>query len=111
MKPAPSSTTAAGRGNAAIAPGSSAAQVAKRGGEVWHVIAFTFRREADAEKRARSINEKYSNLHAQVFTPSGGPPYLVALGGRMSREEAEVMRRKARAEGLPRDTYVRNYTR
>lgn len=77
--------------------------------DAWRVIAFTFRREADAQNRARLVNEKHPALHADVFSPSGGPPYLVVLGGAMTREEAEQLRRKARSAGMPRDTYVQNY--
>ncbi len=84
---------------------------ASKHGDVWHVIAFTFDREADARKRAQAINEKHPALHADVFSPSGGSPYLVTLGGGMSREEAEQLRRRARASGMPHDTYIQNYQR
>lgn len=75
----------------------------------WRVIAYTFRRQAEAEKRAKSINERHPNLRAEVFSPRAGAPYLVSLGGMMTREAAEQLRSRARGEGLPRDTYVQNY--
>jgi eukaryotic-like serine/threonine-protein kinase len=48
-------------------------------------------------------------LRPEVFTPNGRAPYLVTVGGVMSRDEAFAMARKARSEGLPRDSYAQNY--
>ena len=46
-----------------------------------------------------------------VFSPTGRAPYLVTVGGSMSHDQAEAFRNKARNEGLPRDTYMQNYSR
>jgi hypothetical protein len=77
---------------------------------VWRVVSYTFNQAKDAQKKANSINEKWPTLHAAVFAPEPGrSPYLVALGGRMTRDEAMRLRRKAVAAGLPRDTYAQNF--
>jgi len=78
-------------------------------GPVWRVVLYTYAHQADAESKARSVNAKHPGLGAEVFTPSGGSPYLVVAGGRMSREDATRMRQKVRALGLPRDSYIQNY--
>jgi eukaryotic-like serine/threonine-protein kinase len=57
-----------------------------------------------------SIAQKHSELRPEVFTPNGHAPYLVTVGGAMSRDDAFAMARKARDEGLPRDSYAQNYT-
>jgi eukaryotic-like serine/threonine-protein kinase len=81
-------------------------------GDVWRVVSFTYNRESDAQKRVDSINGKYPGLHPEVFSPRGnGGPYLVVLGGRMTRDEATRLRQKARSSGLPRDSYIQNYSR
>jgi hypothetical protein len=78
---------------------------------MWHVIAFTFRSREMAAKKAKQINDKWPELHAGVFAPKGQRGYfLVALGEGMSREDATRVQRKARSRGLPRDTYVQNYS-
>ncbi len=79
---------------------------------VWRVVAYTYNHYKDAEKKAHSINAKWPGLHATVFAPKAKdrPPYFVALGGRMTRAEALNLRHVARAKGLPRDTFVRNYS-
>lgn len=79
---------------------------------IWRVIAFTFRSRDMAAKKAKLINEKWPDLRAEVFAPQKGQRgyYLVALGNGMSWEEATRMQRKARGRGLPRDTYVQNYS-
>lgn len=79
-------------------------------GPVWHVIVFTYAREADAENKAHSINNRHPNLDAKVFSPSGqGSPYLVTVGGKMTKEEAARLRQRAVGLGLPHDSYIQNY--
>jgi hypothetical protein len=77
----------------------------------WRVIAYTYYKGREAEEKAHRINQQWPEFHASVFTPRGRDraPYLVALGGRMSKPEAARLQQKARARGLPRDTFVRNY--
>jgi hypothetical protein len=75
----------------------------------WYVVAYTFNRIGDAAKRAEAIAQRSPGLHPQVIAPSGGKPYLVALGGPMTRPDAESTQRRAKESGLPRDTFVRNY--
>jgi hypothetical protein len=78
----------------------------------WRVIAYTYSRLRDAEHKAETINRKIPGLQAEVFAPKGKnqPPYMVALGGRMTRDEAAALQRRARSKGLPRDTFIRNYS-
>jgi hypothetical protein len=75
----------------------------------WYVIAYTFNHEQQAWSRAAAILKQHPYLHPQVIAPGGASQFLVALGGPMSRDEAENTRRMAREAGLPRDTFVRNY--
>ncbi len=77
----------------------------------WRVIVYTFSHLQDAENKARSINRRIPGLKAEVYTPHGAnrPPFLVALGGRMSRTDAASLQRKAMSRGMPRDTFIRNY--
>jgi hypothetical protein len=83
---------------------------ARTGRAMWRVIAYTYTSRAVAEKKVRAINEKWPDLRPQVFAPGGAAGmYLVALGGRMTREEALNLQRRAQGKGLPRDTYVQNY--
>jgi hypothetical protein len=78
----------------------------------WRVIVYTFARLEPAEQRARAVNRRWPELQAEVFSPKPGqPPYLVAIGGRMSRADAERLRDDARGKGLPQDTYAQNYSR
>jgi len=78
----------------------------------WRVIAYTYSRLQDAEKKAQHINTKYAGLQAEVFKPESRKQtaYLVALGGHMTREEAQAFQRKAVGRGMPRDTYIQNYS-
>jgi hypothetical protein len=95
----------------AAAPG-KAERAHREPGRAWRVIAYTYSGFKAAEKKAHTINQKYPAFHAEVFSPRGRntSPYLVALGGRMTRDEAVRLQRSARARGLPRDTFIRNYS-
>jgi hypothetical protein len=78
---------------------------------VWRVVAFTYRSREIAERKAERINHRWPELHAAVFEPQDlRKYYLVTLGDRMTREDAIRMQRRARSLGLPRDTYVQNYS-
>jgi hypothetical protein len=75
------------------------------------VIAFTYSSRESAEKKVQQLNQKYPGLRAAVFSPrSRRGYYLVSLGGRMTRDDAVRVQRNARGKGLPRDTYVQNYS-
>jgi hypothetical protein len=73
-------------------------------------VIYTYDAAADAQMRAQAINGKHPDLKAEVFSPNGNAgPYLVAIGGQMSRNDAVTLRQRALRLGLPRDTYVQNY--
>ena len=75
----------------------------------WRVIAFTYNYEEQARQKAAEIAGSHPDLSPAVFTPTGRAPFLVALGGPMSKQEAFALSGKAKREGLPRDTYAQNY--
>lgn len=101
--PAPAKSPAA-RGEAA--PAASAA-----GHGSWRVVAFTYNREDQARHKAEQIDARHAGLHAEAWSPSGRAPWLVALGGWLDQREAEALVSRARRDGLPRDTFARNYRR
>ena len=76
---------------------------------VWHVVAYTYNREEAAQHKATELAAQYPQLEPQVFSPNGQAPYLVTLGGGMSRQEAFTRRDAARTAGMPSDTYAQNF--
>ena len=82
-------------------------------GPVWRVILYTYNREADAKKRAATINRRHPDLNAEVFAPNGAgkSPFLVSIGGSTDRAAMAQVRRNAMRLGLPRDSYLQNYSR
>jgi hypothetical protein len=80
------------------------------GKEMWRVIAFTYRTRDAAARKVQELNQHRPGLDATVFSPKETRGYyLVALGGRMTHEEAIRLQHSARGKGLPRDLYVQNY--
>ncbi|SEB48839.1 hypothetical protein [Terriglobus roseus] len=75
----------------------------------WHVIAYTYNYEQQAQAKAEQLRRKYVALQPQVFSPTGHAPYFVALGGPSDSVSALALRNHARQVGLPRDTYARNF--
>jgi hypothetical protein len=81
------------------------------GKETWRVIAFTYRTREAAAWKVEQLNHFHPGLNAAIFSPKEkGGYYLVALGGRMTHEEAVRLQRSTRGKGLPRDLYVQNYS-
>ncbi|MFP5237755.1 MAG: hypothetical protein ACLGSD_17810 [Acidobacteriota bacterium] len=84
-------------------------QHVQKKGEVWRVVAYTYHRREQAEKKSAELAQRNPGLQAAVFSPNGRAPYLVTVGGDLNREQAYAMARRARGMGLPRDTYAQNY--
>jgi hypothetical protein len=78
-------------------------------GGQWRVIAYTYNRPEQAQHKVETVAQKHPELRAEVFSPSGHAPYLVAVGGAMSRDEAFALVKKVRSQGLPADSYAQNY--
>jgi hypothetical protein len=77
----------------------------------WRVVAFTYNREEQARQKVAEIAQRHPDLNPTIFRPNGRGPFLVTLGGPMSREEAFAFSGKAKREGMPRDIYAQNYRR
>jgi hypothetical protein len=75
----------------------------------WRVIAFTYNREDQAQQKVAEIAQSHPDLSPAIFRPNGRGPFLVTLGGPMSREDAFAFSGKAKREGMPRDIYAQNY--
>ncbi|WP_446743848.1 hypothetical protein [Silvibacterium acidisoli] len=85
------------------------APVAADNREGWRVIAYTYNREDQARHKAETVAQQHPDLNAQVFSPTGGAPYFVSLGGVMNRDQAFAFSAKAHREGMPHDVYARHY--
>lgn len=105
-RPAPSARVAAGN-----APAAEGQDVASDSRGRWRVIAFTYSREDQAKQKAAEIAQSHPDLSPTVFRPNGRGPFLVTLGGPMTREAAFAFSGKAKREGMPKDIYAQNYRR
>jgi hypothetical protein len=101
-KPAP---TAPATASSVAAPASTSS-----GRNVWRVVVYTYRGQTKAADSVAKIISEHPDLAAVVFNPAGSDVYMVTLGGAMDHSQANAMLDKARREGLPADTYVRNFT-
>ena len=76
----------------------------------WRVVAYTYNHQDQAQQKADLIAKRHPDLNPEVFTPTGHAPFLVTVGGPMSRVQANALKSKAYSDGLPRDIYTQNYT-
>jgi hypothetical protein len=76
----------------------------------WRVVAYTYNREGQAKEKAAAVAQDHPELRPEVFTPNGRAPYLVTVGGTMSRNDAFALVDKVKGVGLPRDIYAQNYS-
>lgn len=73
----------------------------------WAVIAAAYSDYDGAARRAVRLRDRWKHGTPSVFPEKGkGSRYLVVLGSAASQKEAERLRAKARASGMPGDTYV-----
>ena len=91
----------------AAAPAKAPAAAASHAG--WRVIVYTYDRQADAQHKADALAQKYPQLQPGIFSLHGRSPWLVTLGGVMSKDQASALRKQAVHLGLPRDTYAQNF--
>jgi hypothetical protein len=105
-RPAPSARVAAGN-----TPAAGGQNVTGDSRGHWRVIAFTYGREDQAQQKAAEIAQSHPDLSPTVFQPNGRGPFLVTLGGPMTREDAFAFSGKAKREGMPKDIYAQNYRR
>ena len=114
---APVAETSSAAANAAPSAPAVTAKTTPRGAQKpsddsygrWRVIAFTYNQEEQARQKAAAIAQGHPDLNPTVFTPNGHAPFLVTLGGQMSKQDAFVFSGKAKREGMPKDTYAQNY--
>ncbi|MDQ6706107.1 MAG: protein kinase [Acidobacteriota bacterium] len=79
-------------------------------GQLWYVVAATYSKRNDAEKRAHEISRRWPRFKTEVFAPPAGTGYyLVLLGANLSQDAATRIQQRAIAAGLPRDTYIKKY--
>jgi hypothetical protein len=112
--PVPALDSGAARSATASAPVAAAPPAQKHPApgvrDQWRVISYTYNHEEQAQQKSATIARMHPELRPEVFTPTGHAPYLVAIGGKMSRDEAFALVQEARSEGLPSDTYAQNYS-
>jgi len=92
-------------------PQESAGQQINRGlfgtipSNVWYVVAGSFPRKEDAVSLAAGIRLK--GFPADVYQPYGKNPYFeVVIGAQLTLNDAQALRAKAIAAGLPSDTHL-----
>jgi len=107
--PAPATPAAAPKVRPRPAAPVAAAAVERK---IWRVVVYTYRSQKMAEEKAAQISGKYPDLNASVFSPSGkSDTYLVVVGGAMDRQQSFEMRAKALGDGMPADTFARNFSK
>ncbi len=74
---------------------------------VWFVVTGEFLDLGEAKKQATEINQRHKNFKAEIYNPYGDDPhYRVVIGENMLLKAAQLLQRRAVAEGLPRETHV-----
>jgi eukaryotic-like serine/threonine-protein kinase len=89
----------------------AAAPAAAKARTIWRVVVYTYKSQKMAQDRVALISGKYPDLNASVFNPHGkSDVFLVIVGGAMDRQQSFEMRAKALRDGMPGDTYARNFS-
>jgi hypothetical protein len=111
----PEETPADAKGVAAANPAVDqvASQVPSAGDdkqEVWRVVVYAYDLQDEAQKKVDTLLKSHPELQPEVFTANGIGPYLVTVGGPMSKNQALRLRGRVARAGLPADSYAQNYS-
>jgi hypothetical protein len=73
----------------------------------WAVIAATYNSWDSAQRRADSLKSRWQDCECTVYPSQGeGTRYYVLVGEGLKRNDADRLRDRGTAAGLPPDTYV-----
>jgi len=85
--------------------------LAARKADGWWVIVGAYNSREAAEKRVSQMSKRWPNFHIALSEPkSEKTRYVITLGENLSADQAEALRKRAVAAGLPRDTYIKRIT-
>jgi hypothetical protein len=74
----------------------------------WSVIVAAYIAREPAENRRKEMAQRWPSFQWSVFQQQAGKTYyLVVVGQNLSQDQAETLRSRALASGLPRDTYIK----
>ena len=73
----------------------------------WSVVAAIYKNYEAASLRAEAFRRQWKPSHATVFPEEGqSDKYMVVIGSRLTRQDAEKVLEAAVAAGLPADSYI-----
>jgi eukaryotic-like serine/threonine-protein kinase len=89
------------------APGAAGKKAARKE-EGWSVIVAAYNFREPAEKRVKSLAEKFPKFNLSIYEQHADKIYyLVVIGQNISEDRADALRKRAISAGLPRDTYIK----
>ncbi len=93
--PPPAQGCPLGHSTAAPTSAAAAAPPDRSPDRPWRVICYTYNGRDNAQRKADTIAAKHPDLHPVVFTPTGRAPFLITVGGPMTRDAAYAFARRA----------------
>jgi hypothetical protein len=75
----------------------------------WRLVLYSYKYKQDAERRILLLKRSHPALDARLFIPVKKWPFMVVLGGPMSKSAADDLKQQAVAQGLPRAIYVQRF--
>lgn len=75
----------------------------------WRVVLASFALSTDAERRVQVILSNYPGVQAHVYSPNETGPFFVVTGDAMSRAEADEIRDRVVALGIPNSAHVERF--
>jgi hypothetical protein len=90
-------------------PAEIASGQANNGANNWRLVLYAYRYRQDAERRLILLKRSHPTVDARLFIPVRKWPFMVVMGGPMSKDAADDLKKQAIAEGLPRAIYVQRF--
>jgi hypothetical protein len=81
-----------------------------RKGEGWSVVVAAYGSREAADKRERDLTKRWQKFSFTVVQqPEEKAPYLIVIGHNLGEDEADTLRKRAVASGIPTDTYIKKF--
>jgi len=68
----------------------------------WRVVLYSYQYRQDAQRRLVLLGRSHPTLDAHLFVPAAHGPFMVVMGGPLSKDAADQLKTQAIPLGLPR---------
>jgi eukaryotic-like serine/threonine-protein kinase len=109
LAPAVDANAARTKAPTATIPPAAASAASANSNDNWRLVLYSYKYKQDAERRIVLLKRAHPTMDARLFVPVKKWPFMVVIGGPMSKDNADDLKKQAIAQGMPRAIYVQRF--